>query len=157
MANPLQMLDLKVTGFQFIEEQPINAAPATVWSAVINPGKWFGFDPDPNKWAKHSFAAKPGAQWIVDFPNGSSVLFATVALVEPQKLLRISGQMGFTHLPIQCVTIFELQPQNDGKTTLLRVGQRTFGFIDAELQERFHGAWKKLLPNIKTLAEKGAH
>jgi uncharacterized protein YndB with AHSA1/START domain len=154
MANPLKLLDLKVTGFQFIEELPINAKPKKVWSAVVNPGKWFGFDPDPKKWPKHTFDPTPGGQWTVEFPDGAAALFFTVTLVDPLKLLRLSGQMGFTHLPVTCVTIFELQPQNDGKSTLLRLGQRTFGFVDADLQTRITGAWKKLLPNIKTLAEK---
>ena len=37
MANPLKLLKLKPTGFQFIQEVPIDAAPAKVWKAIHDP------------------------------------------------------------------------------------------------------------------------
>jgi uncharacterized protein YndB with AHSA1/START domain len=154
MANPLQILDIKPAGFQFIEESTINATPKTVWEVVLNPGKWFGFDPDPAKWSKHTFKGEVGGQWIVETPAGTKFLYATIAYMEPGKLIRMSGQFGFSHLPVTCVSIYEFVPQNDGKATLLRVGNRVFGMIDAELETRFRNAWKKLLPNIKAAAEK---
>jgi len=154
MANPLKLLKLKATGFQFIEEIHIDANPKKVWAAVTNPGKWFGFDPDPKKWNKHTMDVTPGGKWISTAKDGTTFMLATVTYIEPGKLLRLIGQIGMTHLPVSNVFIFELQPQKAGKATLLRLGQRTFGFGDADLEERIHGAWKKLLPNIKTAAEK---
>ncbi|MGA2440741.1 MAG: hypothetical protein ABSH08_07270 [Tepidisphaeraceae bacterium] len=59
-----------------------------------------------------------------------------------------------THLPITTVLIFELQPKAGGKSTLLRLGQRSFGFIDADMKQRYAKIWKHLLPQLKELAEK---
>ena len=153
MANPLQMLPLVTTGFQFIQETAVSAPPAKVWSAVINPGKWFFFNPDPTTHAKHTFELKPGGQWISESKNGNSALMATVLLIEPGTLLRLSGPIGLSHLPLATVVIFELQPQNDGKTTLLRVGMRSCGFMDVEVENRYKGAWQRLLPQLKAAAE----
>jgi len=59
-----------------------------------------------------------------------------------------------THLPVTTVVIFELQPQAGGKSTLLRLGQRSFGLIDADMKKRSSMMWKHFLPQIKELAEK---
>ena len=66
----------------------------------------------------------------------------------------VCGQMGLTHLPVTSVAIFELQPGKDGKSTLLRVGMRMFGFLDADVQTRYEGAWQMLAGQLKALAEK---
>jgi len=153
MANPLQLLKLKPTGFQFIRELPIKAPPKKVWASLINFNGWFHFDPDPRKAPRHTFKPVAGAQWLSKNPDGSQTLRATVAYVEPGKLLRLVGQMGMTHLPVTTVVIFELQPQAGGKSTLLRLGHRTFGLIDADVKNRSSMVWKRLLPQLKELAE----
>ena len=153
MANPLQELSLKPLGFQFIQELPINATPEKVWASVLNVGGWFGTDADRSKWAKSTLEATPGGRWIVEGKDGATWLQATVMLVEPNKLLRVAGSMGMTHLPLNNVVIFELQPKDGGKTTLLRLGHRGFGYMDAEVEGKYRGGWAKLLPNIKQMAE----
>jgi hypothetical protein len=60
--------------------------------------------------------------------------------------------MGVSHLPVNNVFIFELQP--NGKGTLLKLCHRAFGFMDSGMKGRYTGGWKKLLPQLKELAEK---
>ena len=152
MANPLKELELSIKGFQFIQEIPINASPAKAWAAITSPAGWFSMSPE-GKPAKSSLELTPGGRWLIETPEGASTLFATVNLVEPQKLLRVSGHCGLSHLPALSVVIFELQPQKDGKATLLRLGHRAFGYIDADLEKRYSGGWATFLPKIKALAE----
>ena len=76
-----------------------------------------------------------------------------VTRIEPQKLLRLSGPMGMSHLPVNNAFIFELQPKNGGRKTLLRFCQRTFGFLTADVKTKFSGGWKQLLSQLKDLAE----
>src|SRR4051812_40910795 len=155
MANPLKLLELKATGFQFIEEVPINAPPKTVWKSLMDFGSWFTFDPDPAKRPKMTVDARVGGQWISEARDGSVIsLIGTITHIEPGKLLRMGGQMAMTHLPVMNALIWELVPQEDGKRTLLRFCQRTFGFLDAETEQRFQGGWKQLLPQLKAAAER---
>jgi uncharacterized protein YndB with AHSA1/START domain len=154
MANPLKMLKLKPTGFQFIQEVSVNAPPRKVWSALLNVGKWFVFDRTGGNWPKSKFEARTGGQWIMTHKDGSTDLVATVTRVEPQKLLRLTGPIGLSHLPVCNAFIFELQPQKDGKATLLRLGQRTFGLLDTDVKTRYATVWKRLLGQIKDVAEK---
>lgn len=154
MANPLKELPLQPIGFQRIQEVHILAAPKKVWAALAEVGKWFVFNPDPATHPKQTIEMKAGGQWIVLHKDGGSSLSATVTHIEPEKLLRLSGPMGMSHLPVMNAFIFELQPKAQGKETLLRMAQRTFGFIDPELEGRYGGAFGMLLNNIKALAEK---
>jgi uncharacterized protein YndB with AHSA1/START domain len=153
-ANPLKMLKLKLTGFQTLRQLPIQSPPKKVWSSLINVGKWFQFNPDPSKASKQTLEARAGGRWMSQTWEGNSIFLGTVSYVEPGKLLRLVGQLGMTHLPITTVLIFELQPKADGKSTLLRLGQRSFGFIDADMKKRYANIWDHLLPQLKELAEK---
>lgn len=153
MANPLKELPLAPLGFQRIQELPIDAPPARVWETLINPNNWFGFEPDKANWPKCSLELKPGGLWTMQGPDGAAFLMGTVTHIEPHKLLRFSGSMGMTHLPCINVFIYELQPQHDGKGTLLRVGQRTFGYIDADVETRTAAGWGQLMQNLKVAAE----
>jgi uncharacterized protein YndB with AHSA1/START domain len=154
MANPLKLLKLKPTNFQFIQELPINAPPKKVWSSLLSVGKWFGFESNAKEWNKGTLEPRLGGRWYFKAKDGTESLFATVTHIEPGKLLRVSGSIGLTHLPVTSVCIFELQPKNNGKTTLLRLGQRTFGFIDADRKKGYQGGWKQLTAQLKKLAEK---
>ena len=151
MANPLKMLKLKAQSVQFIQELPIAAAPKKVWTSLLNPSAWFVFDPAHR--SKHTLDLRPGGQWTSVNPDGNASLLGTVAYIEPGKLLRVMGQLGMTHLPVMSVIIFELQPKQDGKATLLRVGTRMFGFMDLDRKKHMKDAWKRLMGNIKALAE----
>jgi uncharacterized protein YndB with AHSA1/START domain len=152
MANPLQMLDLKIQGIQFIQETPINAPSKKVWAAIAKPADWFYFD--PKRKSKHTFQLKPGGNWSAVSKDGNSSLFGTVTLIEPGKLIRMSGHFGLTHLALAGTLIFELQPGAEKNTTTLRLGLRLAGFIDDSVQARYEGAWKMLAGQIKALAEK---
>jgi uncharacterized protein YndB with AHSA1/START domain len=83
-----------------------------------------------------------------------NALFATVTQVEPEKLLRVSGQMGMNHIPVMSAVIFELQSKKDGKETLLRIGQRTFGYMTSDVKKGFGKGWKQLLGQLKQAVEK---
>jgi uncharacterized protein YndB with AHSA1/START domain len=150
-ANPLKMLKLKPSGYQFIQEVPIDAPPKKVWKTVLNIGKWFYF---PGSKEKHELEAWPGGRWHAEMPDGTLDLHGIVTRIEPNRLLRIGGPIGQTHIPVNNVVIFELQPRNDGKGTLLRLCHRSYGFIDGDAKKRFSGGWGQLLPNIKKVAEK---
>ena len=65
--------------------------------------------------------------------SGTESLFATVTHIEPGKLLRVSGSIGLTHLPVTSVCIFELQPKHNGRTTLLRLGHENLDAIEATI------------------------
>ena len=153
MANPLQMLKLKTTALQFIQEVPINAAPKKVWSPILKPSAWFYFNPDKTTRAKHTLELRPGGQWTSQYKDGTAMLLGTVTYFEPGKLLRLAGPMGMTHLPANNVFIFELQPSSDGKKTTLRVGTRLFGFLHSDVKKHVPEAWKMLLGQLKSAAE----
>ncbi len=153
MANPLKELSLKPIGFQFIQELPIDAPPEKVWAALLNVGDWFRME-DGRPRPKTTLDARPGGQWLSYAADGTASLFATVTLVEPKKLLRLAGQIGMSHLPVTHVVIFELQPRAGGKATLLRLGQRSFGFMEEDTEKRMQGGWGQLLPQLKEAAEK---
>jgi hypothetical protein len=125
MANPLKLLKLKPTGFQFIEELPIEASPKKVWSSLLKVEKWFRFDPDPKKASKHTFEATAGSRWLSTNWEGNTVCHGTVTYVEPGKLLRVEGQIGATHLPVTTVVIFELQPQAERNAQWQEQHERT--------------------------------
>ncbi len=151
MANPLKMLKLKPTGFQYIHETPINAPPKKVWAALLKPETWFWFDESDK--SKQTFEAKPGGRWTIENAESSS-LMGIVTHVEPGKLLRLTGPMGLSHLAVANAFIYELQPQNGGKTTLLRAAQRTFGFLTPGIKNDYAGGWKHLMGKLKAVAEK---
>ena len=152
MANPLKMLKLKAGGFQFIQKANVKAPPKKVWAALLDTGSWFGFG-DKSGWSKQTLDLKPGGQWTSQGKNGNCSLFGVVTLIEPEKLLRLSGPIGLSHLPVSNALIFELTPAKDGAETLLKVAMRTYGFIDKDLKKRYMGAWKHLLPQLKAAAE----
>jgi uncharacterized protein YndB with AHSA1/START domain len=153
MANPIKELDLKPSGFQLIREVPINAPPKKVWESVLNLNGWFGMQPGH----RHTLEPIIGGQWHTELPGGAQVLQAVVTYIEPMKLLRLSGALGLSHLPANSVWIFELQEQEDGKSTLLRLAQRTFGYLDSEAESRFTNGWSQILPRLKELAESAGH
>src|SRR4051812_38401262 len=109
MANPLKMLKLKPGGFQFIQDVPIRASPARVWTSLMNFAAWFHFDmPD---WPKMKLEPRIGGLLTAANKDGSVQMYSgVVAHIEREKLLRINGPMGMTHLPVSNVIIFELQP-----------------------------------------------
>jgi uncharacterized protein YndB with AHSA1/START domain len=152
MANPLKELDLSVQSFQLIQEIPIAAPPEKTWKTLTHPNAWFLRPDAPGM--KSTLELWPGGRWFTESPEGAVSLMAQVTLVEPGKLLRLSGPMGLSHLPIASVMIFELQPRDDGRTTLLRVGHRAIGFMDDDVKGRFGNGWKSLLGSLKTAAEK---
>ena len=156
MANPLKLLKLKPKGFQFILDTPVNAPPAKVWKALMNIDGWFYFKGSPmHENVRQTIDPKIGGVFKFEKRDGSvSMLNGFVSHIEPNKLLRINGPMGASHLPICTVMIFELVPKNGGKTTLLRFCQRTFGNMTADLEKNFKGGWKQLMPQLKALAEK---
>ena len=154
MANPLKMLKLKPTGFQFIHEIKIDAPPSAVWKALLDVGTWFRFDNVPD-FPAMKLDPRIGGLLTSSNGDGSVQMYSgMVAHIERGKLLRINGPMGMTHLPAMNAMIWELQPRNDGKATTLRFCHRSFGYITADIKKNFQGGWKQLWPQLKALAEK---
>ena len=152
MANPLKLLKLKATGFQFIQELPVDAPPARVWAALMNFPGWFAVDRGGPR-SRMTLEPRVGGEFISHRPDGVSMLHMVINYFEPPKLLRLSGPMGLSHLPVNNVFIFELQPKRDGRSTLLRLCQRTFGYVTPDIQRNYKSGWKVLLPQLKALAE----
>lgn len=154
MANPLKMLKLRPLHFQFIQELKIDAPPAKVWAALVKIDNWFRFDPSvPRGGGGAKLELWPGGRFYAERADGSASLHAIVTHIEPGKLLRMGGAMGLTHLPASHVFIFELQPRDRDKGTLLRLCQRSFGYMDADVKKRYGGGWKQLLAQLKEFVE----
>ena len=153
MANPLKLLKLKTQGFQFIQEIPIDAPPAKVWKALLNVGVWFRFDNPELGHPNMKIEPHIGGRFMSEAKDESR-LFGFVAHIEPNKLLRINGPMGMTHLPVSNVMIFQLDPMAGGKKTLLRFCQRAHGMMTPNMAKNYQGGWKQLFPRLKKLAEK---
>jgi uncharacterized protein YndB with AHSA1/START domain len=154
MANPLKLLKLKPASFQFIQETPVNAPPKKVWAALLNVEGWFRFHPTEAGGPRQKLEAHPGGRWFSEAADGTTFLMAIVTHIEPYKLLRLAGPVGLSHLPVSNAFIFELQPRYDGKTTLLRVGQRTFGLLTSDVKKNYAKGWKQQLSQLKAAAEK---
>ena len=149
MPKPLKLLSLKPGAFQFIQEVKIDAPPARAWKALMNVQGWWkytmvsGGKPKLEPWA--------GGRFYEAGRNGVEALHGVITYIEPNKLLRLSGQLGMSHLPVNHVYIFELQP--GGKGTLLRLCHRSHGYMTAKLKEDFQAGWPGLLKELKKLAE----
>jgi len=150
MPEPVKLRKLKAEGFQFIQEIRINASPQKTWKSLLNIGNWFKFDPTEKPRAK--LEPWVGGRFYREEPSGEAALHGIVTYFQPNKLLRLSGPIGMSHLPVSNAFIFELTP--DKKGTILKLCQRTFGYMDPDLKNRYQGGWKKLLPQLKALAEK---
>src|SRR4051812_15295581 len=152
MANPLKMLKLKPTAFQLLQEVPINASPAKVWKSLLNTGAWFGME---HERGTCKIEPEIGGRFMSRTPDGSEArLFGFVAHIEPEKLLRINGPMGMTHLPVQTSMIWQLEPTSGGKATRLRFCHRAYGLMTANVKKQYHNGWKMFLGQLKALAEK---
>jgi uncharacterized protein YndB with AHSA1/START domain len=151
MPNPLKLLKLKPGGFQFIQEVPIAAKPAKVWKTIMNVGKWWAF-PMTGEKGKMKIEPYAGGRFYETNPNGVEALHAHISYLEPNKLVRFTGPMGASHLPITNTFIFELQPK--GKGTLLRLCHRGHGMFTDGKAPKYEGGWKELLASLKKVAEK---
>src|SRR4051794_37395484 len=99
MANPIKMLKLKPTQFQFIQELKISAKPQRVWRSLLDVQNWFRFGPANDGSVRHMEPFVGGRFWG-EYPDGSTALHAIITYMEPNKLLRMSGPIGLSHLPV---------------------------------------------------------
>ena len=98
VANPLKMLKLKPTGFQFIQELKVNASAKRTWDALLKVEGWFTFNSSmSNKGRK--LEVWPGGRFFNTLPDGTQMYYGIVTHIEPGKLLRLNGPMGNTHMP----------------------------------------------------------
>jgi uncharacterized protein YndB with AHSA1/START domain len=149
MPNPLKILKLKPGGFQFIQQVKVAAPPAKVWKTLLRVDRWWFYTMVQG--GKNKLEPWAGGRFYEVAPNGIEALHCTVTYIEPNKLLRLSGPLGMSHLPVLHVFIFELQP--DGKGTLLRFCQRTYGNLTPKMKEDFQGGWPALFKELKKIAE----
>ena len=155
MANALKLLKLKPTGFQLLQEVPIDAPPARVWKAILDADSWFKMDWERAAGVELTLEPRVGGRFMSERRDGSeSRFFGTVAHLEPQKLLRIIGPMGMTHLPVTSSMIWELGPKKGGKATMLRFCHRAYGMMTPDAKKQYSHGWKLFLAQLKTLAEK---
>src|SRR4051812_46856569 len=151
MANPLKMLKLKPTFIQIMQEVPIDAPPAKVWRTLMS-GAWFG---DPAR-PSGKIEPKIGGLFTMGRKEGSEArLFGFVLHPGPNKLLRVFGPGPMSHLPATCTLIWELQPEKNGKATLLRFVERGYGAMTPDIKKSHTQGWKEMFATLKGMAEKG--
>jgi uncharacterized protein YndB with AHSA1/START domain len=150
MPNPVKLLKLKPTWFQFIQEVKIDAPPARAWKSLLDVERWWKYRMFEGK-SQLKLEPWAGGRFHESNRDGVEALHCFVTYIEPNKLLRMTGQLGLSHLPVNHVFIFELQPS--GKGTILRFCQRSHGLMTADVEKGFKGGWPTLFKELKKLAE----
>ncbi|QUT06224.1 SRPBCC domain-containing protein [Sphingobium phenoxybenzoativorans] len=83
------------SGFAVSHTASVKAPPATVWAALLTPGKWWNGE---HSWSQDAanltLAAKPGGCFCETLPNGGFAEHARVIFAAPDKSLRLSGALG---------------------------------------------------------------
>ena len=150
MPDPVKLLTLKPEWFQFIQEVKIDAPPAKAWKSLMDVERWWKFRMFDGK-SRLKLEPWAGGRFHEAGPNGIEALHCFVTYIEPGKLLRMNGPLGMSHLPVNHVFIFELQPSGTG--TVLRFCQRSHGLMTPKVKQSFQGGWPALFKELKKLAE----
>ena len=115
-----KVVDAKNNGFKVENSVEIAAAPTKVWAALVQPGRWWN--------REHSWFGAPARDFKLDLrpggcfceigPNGSA-LHMTVAFVQPNARLDLSGALGPLHQEgVFGGLVFKLEPAGAGATKL---------------------------------------
>jgi uncharacterized protein YndB with AHSA1/START domain len=115
------VVDSGPSGFLLRHAAKFAAPPARVWSALVEPARWW--DPE-HTWsgdaANLSLDPAPGGCFCEKLPDGGGVRHLTVVYAAPGSLLRLTGALG----PLQQHGVagsltFQLEPAADGTTVTL--------------------------------------
>jgi uncharacterized protein YndB with AHSA1/START domain len=94
-AARAEVVDSGTGGFQVRETVQVKAAPAAVWKAMVEPGRWWDSEHTFSGDAKNmTLEPRAGGCWCEILPNGGSVGHLRVVLVMPGERLNLSGALG---------------------------------------------------------------
>jgi uncharacterized protein YndB with AHSA1/START domain len=118
-------------GFAIEHVAAINAPPAQVWHALLEPGSWWSPEHTYSSDAHNlTLNAKAGGCWCEKLPGGS-VEHMRVIYIDRDKVLRLQGGLGPLQTIATGVLTFALAPAGSG--TKLDVTYRVWGYDPAGL------------------------
>ena len=129
----------------------IEKQPAEVFSALADPGGWWGHPMLRPQANGLTLDPRLGGLFVEQWSRGGAVL-AAVTQWELNRRLELTGPF---HLGLGMgIASFDLAPQGLG--TLLQFSFRAFGPVDPQLATQFSQGWKELITSrLKALAETG--
>ena len=122
-------------GFISIFRDEIKTSPAQLWHALVQLPRWWSAEHTYSGQASNlSLDAQAGGCWCERWGNGSSVQHGQVVLVQPERTLRLVGNLGpLQELPVTGVLTFTIATQET--KTILRLTYRVSGAPDAGLDK----------------------
>lgn len=154
-----EIVDAAANGFTIRETAHIAASSDKVYSALIEPQRWWSpHHTFSGNSANLNFDAKAGGCWCETMPGGGSVLHMTVVDAQPGRALRLRGAMGpFQTLGAEGALAYSLTPNGDGTDVTLSyaVGGYSKDGLDklANIVDHVYG---EQLARLKTYIETGS-
>jgi hypothetical protein len=97
-----EVTGVSTNGFEVHEQVHVNAGTAAVWSAIIEPKRWWN---SAHSYSGHAanftLEATAGGCWCERLEDGGSVQHLTVVYVSPGKAIRLRGGLG----PLQSMAV----------------------------------------------------
>jgi uncharacterized protein YndB with AHSA1/START domain len=97
-----EVADSAANGFTIKITVKINAAPAEVYRRIIKVGDWWSSD---HTWSRNahnlSIEERPGGCFCEKLPNQGGVRHMEVVVIDPGKMLRMTGGLG----PLQAMAV----------------------------------------------------
>ena len=135
-ALPVQaeVLASAPAGFTVRESFQSAAPPAKIWATLLAPSRWWD---DAHTWsgkaANMTFEPKAGGCWCETLPNGGSVRHMTVDFLDPERTLRLRGELGpLGSMAVTGVMGVTIVTSDVGNTVTLTY--QVSGFVPLELQ-----------------------
>jgi DNA-binding transcriptional ArsR family regulator len=137
------------------QEYRINAPVKRVWEALVKQtAKWWPRDFCSGKKTR-AFIIEPriGGRAYEDWGDGAGLQWYQVIGVDAPHYLHMLGQISDgTYGP--AMTILKINLESDGKATVLRLLDKTFGQIGDTLLEQTHAGWKLLFDGFMKYVER---
>jgi uncharacterized protein YndB with AHSA1/START domain len=122
-------------GFVSIFRDEVKTTPEQLWQALVQLPRWWSAEHTYSGQASNlSLDTQAGGCWCERWGNGRSVQHGTVVLVQPERTLRVVGNLGpLQELPVNGVLTFTIAMQET--QTILRLTYRVSGAPDAGLDK----------------------
>lgn len=143
------------TGFMVIDEVRIPAQPAEVWAALIEPSRYWNPEHGYSGEAEnYSLEPRAGGCFCEALPEGGSVEHMRVVLVQPERMLRLSGALG----PLQSQGLagaltWEIDAIGEGTRLRLTyvVGGYMPAFADVDIATAVNGVLREQMDRLVAL------
>ena len=83
----------------------------------------------------------------------AQALFGTVTYIKRPSVLRLSGPLGMSRLPVSSTYEYTLEPKGAG--TALKLTHRAIGLLDSEWHNAHDQGWKELWVHLRAFVETG--